>query len=186
VTPRQDLRAVGNRIEHLLDELRATADPSSWARAEEVLALVTELYGAGLARIVELVDDGGAVMGRLLSDELVSSLLVLHGLHPDDLAVRVEQALEEVRPYLAAHSGDVELIGVDDELSAVCIRLLGSCHGCPSSSITLKLAVEKAIMEAAPEVTRIVVEGEDDHDPPAPTPGTPIQLGRKPGVGVKS
>jgi Fe-S cluster biogenesis protein NfuA len=184
VTPGQDLRAVGDRIEHLLDELHATAEPSSWARAEEVLALVTELYGAGLARIVEFVDD--ATMARLLSDELVASLLVLHGLHPDDLAARVEQALEEVRPYLAAHSGDVELIGVDDELSAVCIRLLGSCHGCPSSSITLKLAVEKAIMEAAPEVTRIVVEGEVDHDPPAPTPGTPIQLGRKPGVGSPS
>jgi Fe-S cluster biogenesis protein NfuA len=165
----QRLRAVGDRIEHLLDELHATTDHETWARAQEVLSLVTELYGEALARIVNEAPQ--TMMSRLVADDLVASLLVLHGLHPDDLANRVERALEEVRPYLATHGGNVELIGVDDEQGAVLIRLLGSCDGCPSSSVTLKLAVEKAITEGAPEVTRIEVEE---------TAGTPVHLSHKP------
>jgi len=191
----QQLRAVGDRIEHLLDLLQATADPDSWARAQELLALVTDLYGAGLARIVDLATaepgrPSSSLMAALVADDLVASLLVLHGLHPDDLAARVEQALEGVRPYLATHGGNVELLGVDDELGAVLIRLLGSCDGCPSSSITLKLAVEQAIAEAAPEVVRIVVEGADSEVTAGDVAGglvagglvagTPIRLSRKP------
>src|ERR1700736_3393525 len=166
----QRLRAVGDRIEHLLDELHATTDRETWARAQEVLSLVTELYGEALARIVNEAPQ--TLISRLVADDLVASLLVLHGLHPDDLAHRVERALEEVRPYLATHGGNVELIGVDDERGAVLIRLLGSCDGCPSSSVTLKLAVEKAIEEAAPEVTRIEVEPTE----PSEQAGTPIRL----------
>jgi Fe-S cluster biogenesis protein NfuA len=183
----QDLRAVGDRIERLIDELHASVDHETRARIDEVVGLVTQLYGAGLARIVALIGDadspmgspaGGPVLARLLDDDLVASLLVLHGLHPDDLADRVEQALEGVRPYLATHGGNVELLGVDDEQGAVLLRLLGSCDGCPSSSVTLKLAVERAIEEAAPEVTRIVVEPAEATEPAAA--GTPIRLGPKP------
>jgi Fe-S cluster biogenesis protein NfuA len=87
----------------------------------------------------------------------------------------VEAALVSVRPFLAQHGGDVELVGIDDELGAVKVRLLGSCDGCPSSSRTLQGAVEVAIVEAAPEITRIVVE-----EPSQSTPGIPISLGTKP------
>jgi Fe-S cluster biogenesis protein NfuA len=163
-------RAVGDRIEGLLDELHATVDPATWARVQEVLNLVTELYGAALATIVE--EAPPSLLSRLVADDLVASLLILHRLHPDDLAIRVEKALEGVRPYLATHGGNVELIGVDDDQGAVLIRLLGSCDGCPSSSITLKLAVERAIAEGAPEVTKIVVEDS--------ATDTPITLSQKP------
>ena len=63
-----------------------------------------------------------------------------------------------MRPFLAHHDGDVELLAVDPELGAVRLRLLGSCDGCPSSAVTLQLAVERAIVEAAPEVVRIDVD----------------------------
>jgi len=79
-------------------------------------------------------------------------------LHPSSLEARVEGALAKVRPFLGRHGGDVELLGIDDALGAVKLRLLGSCDGCPSSAATLQGAVEVAILEAAPEVTRIVVE----------------------------
>jgi Fe-S cluster biogenesis protein NfuA/nitrite reductase/ring-hydroxylating ferredoxin subunit len=62
-----------------------------------------------------------------------------------------------VRPYLGSHGGDVKLLGVKD--GVVHLRLEGTCHGCPSSTVTMKLAIEKAIEEAAPEVVRIEVEG---------------------------
>jgi Fe-S cluster biogenesis protein NfuA/nitrite reductase/ring-hydroxylating ferredoxin subunit len=68
----------------------------------------------------------------------------------------VESALESVRPYLGTHGGDVELLEVNDE-GVVRLRLLGSCDGCPSSSVTLELAVESAVEAAAPEVTSIEV-----------------------------
>ena len=112
---RQDLRATGDRIEQLLDELQATADPRTCGRAEELLRLVSELYGAGLARIVELAGERGprAWSTPLVADDLVASLLLVHGLHPEALARRVEGALARVRPLLAAHGGDVELLEVD-------------------------------------------------------------------------
>jgi Fe-S cluster biogenesis protein NfuA/nitrite reductase/ring-hydroxylating ferredoxin subunit len=83
-------------------------------------------------------------------------LLLVHDLHPYDVTTRVEQALEGVRPYLGSHGGDVELLEVSDD-GVVRLQLLGSCDGCASSSVTLKLAVEGAIEAAAPEVVSIEV-----------------------------
>ena len=135
----QNLRATGDRIEQLLDELRGSADPRSYRRAEELLRIVTELYGAGLARIVEIAGERSpGLMEALVEDDLVASLLLVHELHPESLISRVEMALGRVRPLLARHDGDVELLDVDEEAAAVRIRLLGSCDGCPSSAITLR------------------------------------------------
>ena len=173
----QNLRTVGDQIEQLLDELEATADPGSYERAAELLRLVSELYGAGLARVVELAADRDeGLIEALVGDDLVASLLLVHGLHPDTLASRVEGALTKVRPFLATHGGDVDLLGIDADAGAVRIRLLGSCDGCPSSSITLQMAVERSITEAAPEIIRIEV------DEPSKTPdlGAPVTLGIKP------
>jgi Fe-S cluster biogenesis protein NfuA len=151
----RDLRAVGARIEELLARLRAAGDPAVAETAEEVVRLVVELYGAGLERTVELA--GPEVLERLVEDELVASLLVLHGLHPKDTETRVVEALDQVRPYLGSHAGGVELLGVDPE-GVVRLRLEGSCDGCPSSTQTVKLAIERAIEAAAPEVTAVEVE----------------------------
>ena len=105
--------------------------------------------------------------------------MVVHDLHPEDLATRVAAALESVRPFLGAHGGDVELLGLDGALGAVHLRLLGSCDGCPSSAVTLRTAVESAIAEAAPEIVIIDVE-EPSHQAGHQAAGTPIELGRKP------
>jgi Fe-S cluster biogenesis protein NfuA/nitrite reductase/ring-hydroxylating ferredoxin subunit len=151
----RDLRAVGARIEELLGQIRATGDPGTAELAEEVVRLVVELYGAGLERTVELA--GPQALDRLVEDELVASLLVLHDLHPKDTETRVVEALDSVRPYLGSHAGGVELLGVDTG-GVVHLRLEGSCDGCPSSTMTVKLAIERAIEEAAPEVTAVEVE----------------------------
>jgi len=98
------------------------------------------------------------VLDRLLADPLVESLLVLHDLHPLDLDTRIQRALDRVRPYLGSHAGGVEYLGVTDDAVAH-LRLEGSCHGCPSSTVTVRLAIQGAIEEAAPEVTDVVVEG---------------------------
>jgi Fe-S cluster biogenesis protein NfuA/nitrite reductase/ring-hydroxylating ferredoxin subunit len=151
----RDLRAVGTRIEELLGRLRDRGDPTTAETAEELVRLVVEFYGAGLERVVELA--GEDVLERLVKDELVASLLVLHDLHPKDTETRVLEALDQVRPYLGSHAGGVELLGVDPQ-GVVRLRLEGSCDGCPSSIMTVKLAIERAIEEAAPEVTAVEVE----------------------------
>ncbi len=129
-------------------------------RAEELVRLVADLYGAGLERLLDLMHEHGRLddetLDAVAGDELSSGLLLVHGLHPYDVATRVEHALQSVRPYLGSHGGDVELLEVADDV--VRLRLLGSCDGCASSSVTLKLAVEGAIEAAAPEITAIEVE----------------------------
>jgi Fe-S cluster biogenesis protein NfuA/nitrite reductase/ring-hydroxylating ferredoxin subunit len=161
-TQQHNLREAGTRIEQLLEELRAASDPGVPAKVEDLVHLLVDVYGAGLRRIVEMIEAeeqaGRSLLGRLVADELVASLLVLHDLHPADTETRVRQALEKVRPYLGSHAGDVELLGID-HAGVVHLKLQGSCNGCPSSSVTVKLAIERAIEEAAPEITGIEVEG---------------------------
>jgi Fe-S cluster biogenesis protein NfuA/nitrite reductase/ring-hydroxylating ferredoxin subunit len=155
-----DPAATGERIERLL-EASAAGGPIVRERAEELVRLVVELYGAGLERILELAYEAGALdddlLASLAADELVSSLLLVHGLHPYGVEERIERALDGVRPYLGSHGGDVRLLGVTEE-GVVRLELLGSCDGCASSSVTLELAVEDAIHAAAPEIVGIEVE----------------------------
>jgi Fe-S cluster biogenesis protein NfuA/nitrite reductase/ring-hydroxylating ferredoxin subunit len=155
-----DLKAAGERIEVLL-EASSSGGAMQRQRADELVGLVTDLYGTGIERMLEILDAAGAlddrVLGALADDDLVGGLLIVHGLHPYSVQQRVEAALERVRPYLGSHGGDVELLGVDDD-GVVRLRLLGSCDGCPSSAVTLQLAVEGAVEDAAPEITGIEVD----------------------------
>ncbi|MFE3289238.1 NifU family protein [Rhodococcus sp. NPDC059234] len=150
-------RGAGERIDALLDA-SAAGGAVGRERAEQLVREVVDLYGDGLQRILLLLrrrDD--TLIDVLARDELVSSLLLVHGLHPHDVTTRVRRALDSVRPYLGSHGGDVELLGVDD--GVVRLQLTGSCRGCPSSAVTLELAVEEAVRAAAPETTSIVVAG---------------------------
>ena len=180
--PVEDVRAIGDRIEELYEQLRVSTDPATFDRAEELLRRVTELYGAGLARVVELVRaEAPELLPGLVDDELLGSLMVVHDLHPDDLASRVEMALESVRPFLHGHGGDVLLLELDAARGAVHLQLLGSCDGCPSSAVTLRTAVETAIADAAPEI--IVIDVEEAAADAGLT--TPVELGRRSAVGVR-
>jgi Fe-S cluster biogenesis protein NfuA/nitrite reductase/ring-hydroxylating ferredoxin subunit len=148
------------RIETLLGEIEALHDPNARAKAAEVVQVLLELYGEGLARVMDVVAEGEErerIFEALAEDELVSHLLLLHGLHPLDVQTRVTQALEEVRPYLRSHGGDVELLGIEG--GVVRVRLQGSCDGCPSSAATLKLAIEEALQKAAPDLEGVEAEG---------------------------
>jgi Fe-S cluster biogenesis protein NfuA len=158
-------------IERLLEEVEALPDLAARQTATALATALLDLYGEGLARMVEIVaqrDDDGELASALAGDELVAHLLLLHGLHPEPVQRRVHQALVEVRPYLEAHGGDVELLSVED--GVVRLALNGSCKGCPSSAATLKLAIEDAIRRAAPDVERVEAEG-------AVEPPSLLQLG---------
>ncbi|WP_067860394.1 NifU family protein [Nocardia shimofusensis] len=145
-------RTAGDRIETLL-EASSAGGAVARERAEQLVREVVDLYGAGLARVVELMDTG--MLERLARDDLVASLLLVHGLHPHDVDTRVRAALDSVRPYLGSHGGDVELVEIAG--AVVRLELTGSCRGCPSSSVTLELAVQDAVRAAAPEIEAIEV-----------------------------
>ncbi|MGH7823590.1 MAG: NifU family protein [Candidatus Binatia bacterium] len=149
------------RIEGLIDQLKATGDPGLRATAMELMQSLMELHGAALARMMKILSEVGephsGLLDNLARDDLVASLLLLYGLHPLSLETRVQQALDKARPYLRSHGGDVKLIGIDD--GVVRIALEGTCKGCPSSAVTLRLAVEDAIYDAAPDVTAIESAG---------------------------
>ncbi|WP_068186528.1 NifU family protein [Mycobacterium sp. UM_CSW] len=146
-------RAAGDRIQTLLDSCAASG-AAAHERAQQLVREVVGLYGAALERIVRAGDAGFAE--RLATDDLVASLLLVHGLHPHDLRRRVSDALDRVRPYLGSHGGDVDLLEVLDD-GTVRLAFKGSCKSCPSSAVTLELAVEDAVRAAAPEVTSIEV-----------------------------
>jgi Fe-S cluster biogenesis protein NfuA/nitrite reductase/ring-hydroxylating ferredoxin subunit len=163
---RQEPRELVVEVERRLEEIERLDEPGR-EHATAVVRALLELYGAGLEQIVEEIaarDEDGAIASALSDDELVSHLLLLHGLHPVPLDQRVRGALSEVRPYLESHGGDVELLAV--EAGAVRLRLAGSCHGCPSSTMTLKLAIENAIRKAAPEIEEVIAEGQPEPSSP--------------------
>ncbi|HZR98258.1 MAG TPA: NifU family protein [Chloroflexota bacterium] len=140
------------QVAALLAAVEALPDPAARSTAAEAVQGILELYGEGLARILASASQAGgeALVEALAADELVSHLLLLHGLHPLDVETRVRRALEEVRPYLAAHGGDVALVSVENGVAR--LRLAGSGNGCPSSAVTLKRAVEEAVLQAAPDL----------------------------------
>lgn len=156
-------RSAGDRIETLLDASSA-GGAMARERAENLVREVADLYGAGLQRVLRLLGNDTGAIERLVRDDLVASLLLVHGLHPHDVHTRVRTALDTVRPYLGSHGGDVALLGVED--GVVRLELSGSCKTCPSSSVTLELAVEDAVRAAAPEIVSIEVA-----QPPAESAG---------------
>ena len=147
-------RSAGDRIQTLLDATSAGGTVAR-ERAEQLVREVVELYGAGLARVVATIGDqaDAGMLDRLAADDLVASLLLVHGLHPHDVHRRVSDALDQVRPYLGSHGGDVHLLDIVGD--TVQLQFAGSCKSCPSSAVTLELAVEDAIRAAAPEISSI-------------------------------
>jgi Fe-S cluster biogenesis protein NfuA len=68
---------------------------------------------------------------------------------------KVQHVIDLIRPAVQADGGDIELVNVLDD-GVVRIRFHGACHGCPSSTMTLQMGIERNLREKVPEVTRVV------------------------------
>jgi Fe-S cluster biogenesis protein NfuA/nitrite reductase/ring-hydroxylating ferredoxin subunit len=151
----------GKRIQEIVAEIDALPNPAARALMQECMESVLGFYGSGLARILELVKRSGIggqkAYDDLIHDGVVSGLLLIHGLHPHDLATRLREALDKVRPYMESHGGNVELLSLENDFAR--LRLQGSCKTCPSSAVTLELAVRHALEEACPDLAGFEVEG---------------------------
>lgn len=160
-------------IEKLVQEIAEFPDLHERTVAQELVQALLDMYGEGLTRLLEITMEteasGIELIDTFAEDGLLSSLFLLHGLHPLDIETRVMQALDEVRPYLKSHGGNVEFVKV--EAGIAYLRLEGSCHGCSGSTTTLKLAIEEAIYKAAPDLDGLEVEGVTK---PPPRSGIPM------------
>lgn len=157
----KDFRGRMQRLESLIQGIERSGSNPAAAQAREAIQALLDLHASAFERVLEHVADQGetgqALIARLADDDIVSGLLILYGMHPVDLETRVGQALTKVRPYLRSHGGDVELLSIEG--GHVRLRMQGSCHGCASSAQTLKLSIEEAIFERAPDVDQLDVEG---------------------------
>jgi Fe-S cluster biogenesis protein NfuA len=177
----QERQQRAERIEALIQEVSAFPDSHARATTEELIQALLDMYGEGLARILELIGQskasGNALIETLANDDLVGSLFLLHGLHPSDIETRVSRALGEMRPYLKSHGGAVEFIKVESGIAY--LRLEGSCQGCSAS--TLKQTVEETLYKAVPDLEGIQIEDNIDQ-PRAVKPITFVPRRRKEGA----
>uniref|UniRef100_A0AAU2JW37 NIF system FeS cluster assembly NifU C-terminal domain-containing protein n=1 Tax=Streptomyces sp. NBC_00049 TaxID=2903617 RepID=A0AAU2JW37_9ACTN len=161
-------RQAGQRVEEVLDRIAATGDRAACAAAEELVRVLMDFYGAGLARIVEKLGDGPLEAVR--DDELVASLLSLHGLHPEDVHTRIGRAL--------ASAGDpVELLGFDETTGVLRLRAAAAATGCGCGSGGQGAdgrALEDTLACFAPEVIHVETE------PAAAPPPALLQIGTRP------
>ncbi|MET4643209.1 MULTISPECIES: hypothetical protein [Streptomyces] len=185
VAPPRALDAVeaGQRVEELLDRLTAVGDQEVGAAAEDLVRVLMDFYGAGLARIVDRLSTpadqgtGSGPLAALLDDELVSSLLALHDLHPEDIGTRIARALDSVRD-------PVEVVGFDEETGTLRLRSSseagdgGGC-GCPSTGAATRRSVEDALACFVPEVNQVEMESSTtDREPPL------LQIATRPPAGT--
>ena len=143
---------VGERIEQLLGEFSG-ADAEL---AEELVRTLLEFYGAGLARIVELVDPAPARPPRRGRPRPRPARAARPA--PPSTHERVTEALDKVRPYLGSHAGDVEFVGIDDGVAASCGCRAPATAARPRRS-PRSTPIERVVREAAPEISDVVVEG---------------------------
>lgn len=168
--PADSLRT-GLRVEEVLDRLADTGDREVCAAAEELVRVLMDFYGSGLARITSRLDPDA--LAPLLDDELVSSLLALHDLHPEDVRTRIARALDSL--------GDpVELLGFDEASGTLRLRAAasGGC-GCGGAGDGVREAAEAVLASFAPEVTTVELE------PAGPPPQPLLQIGTRPQAPVR-
>ena len=176
--------ALIQRVEELTAQVEQLPDPVARRTAEDLVSAVIDMYGQGLERIVEVLDEdesAGEIKQQIADDGIVASLMLIHDLYPVPVEERVAEALDNVRPYMESHGGNVELVSLEEGVAR--IRLEGSCDGCPASSSTLELAIKTALEETAPDLLGIEVEGiEQDLLNPVVVTGTPLPMAEQNGT----
>lgn len=134
------------------------------AACKELVQLLMDVHCAGLERVMEIVFDdpvsGRAIVDNLAKDPVVSSLLVLYSLHPDDLETRVRKAVEHMLPRLRKLSGNAEFVRVDEGVVRLQVTTTG--HSCGSSTKDIRAIVEELVYEFAPDVVALEILGLDE------------------------
>ncbi|MEH1815589.1 MAG: NifU family protein [Nostoc sp.] len=152
-------------LEELIREInRFEAIISEWDESQRCVAVglktaIEALHKAALTNLIKsLKQESMSALRHAVNDEVVYAVLLYHELvkpPKPPLAQRIQIAIEEVRPGLKSHNGDVELVAIKPP-DTVEVRLIGTCSSCPASTLTLSQGVEQAIKNHCPEITKVV------------------------------
>ncbi|HVM35992.1 MAG TPA: NifU family protein [Actinomycetota bacterium] len=173
-----DLDEAFAHMGRLIGELDAEADPELRGKVFELLDWIDGFHREAVTRIVGLLPFDA--FQALREDPVIDRLIETYSEdeeEPEDLAESLEEALDEIRPYLHSHGGEMEVLDVTG--GVVRLRLMGSCDGCPSSTITLTQGVEKILKERWPGFRKIEVEGLEEEKKETPQKLLQIQTLRK-------
>ena len=144
------------KIEKLVHKLEGVSDPALRRIAKDLLESVMELHGAGFDRLLEIVstntgETGAVILQEIAGDPLLSSLLVLYGLHPDNFETRVRRGLDNARKELRLEGARVELVAVSD--GAIRVKIISA------GTNNFEPAVRAALLETAPDALNIEIQG---------------------------
>ena len=157
----RDFREDMQRIGSLVQEIESIADPAVRAITKTLMQSLMDLHGAAIEKALDIVADAGepgmTIIDRLGRDPLVASVLILYGLHPEDLETRIVKAVDKVRPQLRKQGCEVELVNVNN--GAIRLRVETGSHTCGSTAKTLQATLEGTMYDAAPDLTSLVIEG---------------------------
>ena len=161
---KRDLDRALRRVENLIGALDTLPDVAAREPARELVELILDLHGLALAKLLSIVvatDGGSTLLARLVEDDHVRSLLLLHGLHPDDVDTRVRRAVERLRPHLGVHGLRLDVVEIAEGVAR--LKVQPSIGASVKASVlwTLPAEIENAIVEAAPDIVKVVVDGLD-------------------------
>ncbi|HSU60663.1 MAG TPA: hypothetical protein VLI55_15225 [Bryobacteraceae bacterium] len=154
-----------DRIEELVHRAESVEDQKLRSIAVDLLRAVLDFHAAGLERVMEIAAGSGPagkeVIDRMAADDLAGSLLLLHGLHPDDLETRLNRTIERLQSSFSSRGASVSLIAIEEDS----VRLRFDAAR-PWSGAPVKATIEAAVYQAAPEIASVIVEGLQE--PPEP------------------
>ncbi len=157
----RDFQKRVQRIGELVGELDMVTDPAARAACKGLVQSLMELHGQALERILEVVfqssNSGEQLIDELGQDSLVSSLMILYGLHPEELQVRVERKLQQIGSKLYKMGAEARLVSVNG--GVICLHAHIEGHACGSTAKTVRATLEEAMYEAAPDLDSLVIEG---------------------------
>jgi hypothetical protein len=151
------------RLQELLARFETLGDPAARAAAQELVQVVINLHGQGLSDLLAIVQDAGSqpadtLIVRFTANPAVRGMLLLHGLHPEDLATRASKAVERLRPHLGVRGVRADLIGVEDDVVRVRVTASGQKNQRPSA-IELQREIENTLLEMTPDAADLIIEG---------------------------
>jgi Fe-S cluster biogenesis protein NfuA/nitrite reductase/ring-hydroxylating ferredoxin subunit len=152
-----DLQDLAKRVDTTVAAIREL-EGEAREKALAMKTAVEKFHKSALTRVIQLLKAdprGKELLFEMVDEPEIFAMLSMHGLIRPDLTSRVRCVIENVRPYMQSHGGDVELLEVTAD--TVKLRLAGSCNGCSQSAVTLRNGVEEALRESVPEIAQIEV-----------------------------
>jgi hypothetical protein len=159
---KREQEAALRRLEALIGSLDDYPDPAAREPARELVELVLDLHGVGLAKLLAIVaaaEGGTTILARLAEDDQVKALLLLHGLHPEHLDARIRKAVHRLTPHLGVHGLRLEVLQIANGIARLRVHRSEGAAVKASLLWTLPGEIEGVIMEAAPDIEKIVIEG---------------------------